>query len=78
MNIIRRIASVKSGSIMIKLPENFKNKKVEVIISPVDESKHGSKHLQDLLLEAPTLSDKELGGFNEIRDWMRKWSVKKF
>ncbi len=75
---IRKIEDVKSGSIKIDLPVDFSAKRVEIIILPVDEFENGRQSLQDLLLEAPNITNDELQDYNNIRDWMRKWNVKEF
>jgi len=69
MNAIRKIEDVKSGSIKIDLPADFQGKRVEIIILPIDESENGRQNLQDLLLEAPTLTEDELQEYKSIRDW---------
>lgn len=78
MNVIRKIEEVKSGTIKIDLPNNFHAKKVEIIILPIEESGDGRQSLQDLLLEAPTITDDELQEYNKIREWMNKWNVTEF
>lgn len=78
MKPIRKIEDVKSGSIKIDLPADFHAKRVEITIQPIDELENGRQLLQDLLLEAPTLTDEELQEYNSVRNWMSKWSVKEF
>ncbi|NIR86849.1 MAG: hypothetical protein GWN67_08650 [Phycisphaerae bacterium] len=78
MKALRKIEDVKSGSIKIDLPADFHAKRVEIIILPIDESENGRQLLQDLLLQAPTLTDEELQEYNSVRDWMSKWSIKEF
>lgn len=78
MKLIRKIEDVKSGSIKIDLPADFHSKRVEITIQPIDELENGGQLLQDLLLEAPTLTDEELQEYNSVRNWMSKWSVKEF
>jgi len=51
---------------------------VEVIILPVEEDEQGPALLEDLLLAAPTLSDEDLKGFAEVREWMNQWTVSEF
>ena len=77
MNVIRKIEDVKSGSIKIDLPDDFHAKRVEIIISPVEDSENGQR-LSDLLLEAPTLTDNELREYSRVRDQMSQWNVKEF
>ena len=70
MKAIRKIEHVKSGSVTIDLPANFNAKKVEIIVLPVEDSKNVRPRLEDLLLEAPTLTDDELREYQKVRDWM--------
>jgi len=78
MKAIRKIEDVKSGSVTIDLPADFHAKKVEIIILAVEDSGNGRKSLQDLLLEAPTLTQDELQEYQNVRDWMSQWNVKEF
>ena len=67
MIAIRQIKEVEPGAIIIDLPANFHTKRVEIIILPFEESNGGGKSLQDLLLDAPTLTDNELQEFERVR-----------
>jgi hypothetical protein len=78
MVAIRKIQDVKSGAVIIDLPADFHARKVEIIILPIEESSDGEQNLQDLLLEAPTLTDGELQEYERVRDWMSQWNVKEF
>ena len=71
MKPLRKIQDVKSGSIRIDLPAGFHAKRVEITIQPIDNWE--KRQLLDLLLEAPTLTDEELQGYNNVRNWMNKW-----
>jgi len=68
MKAIRKIEDVKSGSVTIDLPADFHAKKVEIIVLPVEDSGNGSQSLQDLLLEAPTLTE------NEVQEYHKVWN----
>ena len=70
MKAIRKIEEVKSGSVTIDLPADFNAKKVEIIVLPIEDSENGRQSLQDLLLEAPTLTEDELQEYQKVRDWM--------
>jgi hypothetical protein len=74
MTVITKIADGQSGSIKIELPPEFHNKKVEIIILPIEESEKGKKSLQELLLAAPTLSDAELQEYDDVRKSMASGS----
>jgi len=78
MNTIRQIKEVKAGAVTINLPDGFSAKMVEIFILPFDDTNGEEQNLQDLLLEAPTITDDELQEFNRVRDWMSQWAVKTF
>jgi hypothetical protein len=78
MTVITKIVDVQSGSIKIELPPEFHNKKVEIIILPIEESEKGRQSLQELLLAAPTLSVAELQEYDDVRKPIDKWIVKGF
>lgn len=64
MKAIRQIKEVKAGAITVDLP--------------YDDTNSGGQSLQDMLLDAPTITDDELQEFNSVRDWMSQWNVKTF
>ncbi len=66
MNAIRQIQTVKSGAVTVSLPPEFDMKQVEMVVLPLDEFDGAAQNLQSLLLAAPTLTDAELEGFNQI------------
>ncbi len=78
MIAIREIQDVKSGGVTITLPPDFHAKRVEIIILPVEEPATKIQNLQELLLKAPTLTEKELQEFHHVREWMNQWDVKEF
>ncbi len=78
MNEIKKITEVKSGSITIDLPDEFNEKKVEIIISPIEDNEENHQSLQKLLLNGPTLTDDELQEYQRVRDWMNQWSIREF
>ena len=78
MIAVRKFQDVKSGEIKVHLPADFHAKKVEIIILPVDESPKGEQSLQELLLDAPTLTDNEIKEFGIIRDRMNEWKIEEF
>lgn len=51
MNAIRKIEYVKSGSVTIDLPADFQEKRVEIIILPIEESEDGRRGLPELQLQ---------------------------
>ncbi len=78
MIAIRQIQEVKSGAVTVALPVDFHDKRVEIIILPIEESHGGAQGLQDLLLAAPTLTEHELQEYEKVREWMSQWNVNDF
>ena len=78
MIAIREIQEVKSGTVTIDLPNNWRVKKVEIIILPIEERSNEEKSLSELLLEGPTLTDDELQEYETVREWMNQWHVEEF
>ena len=78
MFAIKEIQDVHTGAITIQLPADFPSKRAEIIILPVDDFPHNRKHLQEVLLHAPTLTDEELQPFQEAREWMNQWTINEF
>jgi hypothetical protein len=78
MIAVRRVQDVIAGVVTIKLPADFRGKRVEVIVLPLEENDQEPQQLQRLLLTAPTLSEDDLQGFAQIRDWMNQWTVNEF
>ncbi|HNS01273.1 MAG TPA: hypothetical protein PKM78_02695, partial [Anaerolineae bacterium] len=78
MIAVRSVQEVIAGAVTVKLPAHFSGRRVEVIILPVEEDEQGPALLEDLLLAAPTLSDEDLKGFAEVREWMNQWTVSEF
>ena len=74
----RKTQDVNSNQIRINLPNDFHAKKVEIIILPVEESLDEGQELQDLLLDAPILTNDELKKYGIIRDWISQWNVDEF
>ena len=70
MNAVRQIQEVVADTVTIRLPEHFSARRVEVIVFPVTEDEQESRQLQCLLLTAPTLSEDDLQGFTQVREWM--------
>lgn len=77
---IRQTQDVKDGMVTVVLPPRCNAKRVNIIIFPVkEETDHGiSQELQELLINAPTLSDEELQEFKNIREWMNQWEIQDF
>jgi hypothetical protein len=62
MNTIRKICHIADGTLRIVLPESFKDKRVEVIIQPVNHHSE-TQNLSDLLLPGPTWSKQQISKF---------------
>jgi hypothetical protein len=78
MIAVRSIQEVIAGAVTVKLPAHFAGRRVEVIVLPMEENGQEPELLQSLLLTAPTLSDDELQGFVQVREWMNQWTVSEF
>ena len=65
MMAIRQIRDATSEMITVRIPKNFPTKLAEIIILPVDEFQAEGQQmiLQNVLLNAPTLSENELAAF---------------
>ena len=65
MMAIRQIRDATSEMITVRIPKNFPTKLAEIIILPVDEFQAEGQQmiLQNVLLNAPTLSENELATF---------------
>jgi len=78
MIAVRQIQEVVAGTVTIRLPAHFAARRVEVIVFPLEEDEQELGQLQGLLLTAPTLSEDDLQGFAQVRDWMSQWTVNEF
>jgi len=78
MIAIREIQDVKSGEIKVHLPYDFHAKKVEIIILPIEEAPKREQNLRELLLDAPTLTNKEIKEYGIIRERMNEWKIEEF
>ena len=45
---------------------------------PVDEAPKEGQNLQELLLDAPTLTDTDIKEYGIIRDRMNEWKIEEF
>jgi len=78
MLAVRSFQKVVVDTVTVKLPASFAGKRVEVIVLPMEDSEQEPGQLESLLLAAPTLSDADLQGFAQVRDWMSQWTVSEF
>lgn len=78
MIAVRSVQEVKDGAVTVHLPLHFADKRVEVIILPLEEDDSEPAQLQRLLLTAPTMSEDELQEFARAREWMNQWAVNGF
>jgi hypothetical protein len=78
MIAVRQIQEVIAGTVTITLPMQFEARRVEVIVLPVEGEVSETGQLGHLLLSAPTLSEDELHGFTQVKDWMSQWAVNEF
>jgi hypothetical protein len=75
MIAVRSVQDIVAGAVTVKLPSNFPGRRVEVIVLPLEESEQEHQELERLLLNAPTLTEDELRGFAQVRNWMSQWTV---
>lgn len=52
------------------------NTRVRVI--DIEEDQDTQEQLRRLLLAAPTLSENDLQGYTQVREWMNQWTVNAF
>jgi hypothetical protein len=78
MIAIRQIQEIHDGKVTVTVPENFPATRAEIIILPVEDVKASAQHLQNALLNAPTLTEAELQPFLDVQDWMNQWNVNNF
>lgn len=78
MLAVRSVQRVAGDSVTIQLPAGFDGKQVEVIVLRVEEDEQAPGQLVDLLLTSPTLSEADLQGFEQVRDWLNQWTVSEF
>ncbi len=78
MIAVRQIEQVVAGTVTIRLPAHFAAGQVEVIVLPLEKDRQEQEHLQRLLLTAPMLSEDDLQGFTQVKDWMRPVSISTF
>ena len=78
MSAIRQIQEVTAGAVTIMLPAGFSAKRVEIIVLPLEDTASDAPDFQELLLQAPTLTDQEVQEFEQVRAWMNQWTVNEF
>lgn len=67
MQAIKQYADVIDGAIHVKLPENFRSKRVELIILCADEINQDTEGFQQFLLQCPEMTDEEYQAIEEKR-----------
>jgi hypothetical protein len=78
MNSIRKIHKVTDHTLLIDLPESFKDKEVEVIIRPINNHS-ANQNLSDLLLAGPTWTRQEISKFQAlIKKGYNHWTINGF
>ena len=78
MEAIRTVIQAKNNQIQITLPDSFNEAFVEVIVLPYNQKDSDSSEkkkikLQNLLLEAPIMSDVDYNEFLEKRKHFNQW-----
>jgi hypothetical protein len=78
MQALRKIKNVKDRKVIIDLPEDFKNKIVEVIILPYTRKATKKKNLSEILMKGPVLEEDDIKSFIAVKEDMKKWKPEKF
>ncbi|MCK4359842.1 MAG: hypothetical protein KAW92_14105 [Candidatus Cloacimonetes bacterium] len=82
MKAIRQVKEVKNNEVLVKLPEDFGNKEVEVIILPLNEIDKEKLEAREkflkFLLNGPTLSPEEIQRIEAMQREFNQWSIEKF
>ena len=77
MEAIREIQKVKNHQVLIKLPDSYENKDVEIIVFPIIKKEKSG--LLDLLLQGPVWSDDDVQTFDDIiKKGYQNWTIKEF
>ena len=74
MQAIKQYTEVINGSIHVSLPENFTEKRVELIILSIDEDNTDSSNFRQFLLESPEMMDEEFEAIQEKRRHLNQWT----
>jgi len=78
MIAVQTIENVGQGPLIIDVPVDFYSHTVEVTIRLINDMAKKQPSLQDLLLEAPILTDDALAEYHNTRDWMNQWQINEF
>ncbi|MEA3475389.1 MAG: hypothetical protein U9R23_02940 [Candidatus Cloacimonadota bacterium] len=82
MKAIRQVKEVKNHQVLVRLPEDFGNKEVEVIIIPLNEIDKEKLSARDkflkFLLSGPTLSPEEIQRIEAMQREFNQWPIEKF
>ena len=79
MEAIKKIIKTHNNKITIDIPEEFKNKNIEVIMIPSEENdKFSKKNFLQLLNSGPTLSDDEINNIKKVGGKINKWNIKEY
>ncbi|MBI4848962.1 MAG: hypothetical protein HY808_10370 [Nitrospirae bacterium] len=68
---------MKNRRVVIDLPEDFKDEKVEVIILPYTK-RETKKKLSEVLMKGPVLGEDDIKAFLAVREDMKRWKPAKF
>lgn len=74
MQSIKQYTEVINGRIHINLPENFTEKRVELIILSIDEDNTDSSNFRQFFLEIPEMMDEEFEAIQEKRRHLNQWT----
>ena len=79
MEAIKKIIKTKNNKITLDIPNEFKNKNIEVIMIPSEEEdKINKEDFIKFLKSGPTLSDNEIDNIEKVGKNINQWKIEKF
>ena len=79
MEAIKKIIKTKKNKITLDIPNEFKNKDIEVIMIPSEENENiNKKDFIKFLKSGPTLSNNEIDNIEKAGKNINQWKIEKF
>ena len=79
MEAIKKIIKTKNNKITLDIPNEFKNKNIEVIMIPSEEEdKINKEDFIKFLKSGPTLSNNEIDNIEKVGKNINQWKIEKF
>ena len=79
MEAIKKIIKTKNNKITLDIPNEFKNKNIEVIMIPSEEEdKINKEDFIKFLKSGPTLSNNEIDNIKKVGKNINQWKIEKF